>query len=287
MIDVDEKKRKIAEIIRQRGPSLPIHVTKESELSILFASAILSEMVSSKTLRVSSLKVGGSPLYYLPGQEALLENFHAYLPSKEKEVFLLLQKQKVLDEEGLLPALRVAVQNIKDFASRFSIKSEEGEKIFWRFNSFSHEEAVKSAESSLNKSRKPKKEPVKESAVPDAAEKPVARAEKSQQRKIDDEFTKKVHGFLEKEKIRVLSGEESKKKSMIMRALVSSSIGDIEMLVIAKDKKSISEDDVRVLLSYSQAKRLPVLFLCDGKPSKKAQAEIENFKSTLFLRKLR
>ncbi|MFH0831887.1 MAG: hypothetical protein V1886_03430 [archaeon] len=287
MIDVDEKKRKIAEIIGQRGPSLPIHVTKGAELSILFASAILSEMVSNRTLRVSNLKVGGSPLYYLPGQEPMLENFYTYLPSKEKEVFLLLQKHHVLEEESLLPALRVAIRNIKDFASQFSIKAEEGEKVFWRFNSFSHEEAVKSAEAALNKARKPKKEAAKEAIAPDAAEKPVIRAEKPQPKRSEDEFTKKVHAFLEKEKIRILSEEESKKKSMIMKALVSSSIGDIEMLVIAKDKKSISENDIRVLLSYNQARRLPVLFLCDGNPSKKALAEIENFKSTLFLRKIR
>ena len=88
MMDVEEKKRKITGIIQQRGPSLPIHVARGTELNTLFASAILSEMVSSRILRVSSLKVGSSPLYYLPGQEEMLDNFFAYLPSKEKDAFL-------------------------------------------------------------------------------------------------------------------------------------------------------------------------------------------------------
>lgn len=100
-MNVDEIKKKIIEVIKQRGPSLPIHISKATELSLLFASAILSEMVSNKILSVSRLKVGGSPLYYIAGQETALENFYNYLPAKEKEAFLLLKKNNLLEDEKL------------------------------------------------------------------------------------------------------------------------------------------------------------------------------------------
>ena len=81
-------KEKIIQIIKRRGPSLPAHIAKETELSILFSSAFLSELFSEKKIRISAMKVGSSPLYFLPGQESFLENFAHHLKSKEKEAFL-------------------------------------------------------------------------------------------------------------------------------------------------------------------------------------------------------
>ena len=281
-MDVNEKKNKIVEIIRQRGPSLPIHVIKGVELSILFASAILSEMVSNRMLNVSNLKVGGSPLYYISGQEEMLDNFYTYLPSKEKDTFLLLKKHKILEDDKLQPALRVAIRGIKDFAVLLSMKTETGEKIFWRFHSFPKEEALKTIETAIAREKTGRKKEVPAEYIEAA----VSPAQKTGIKKPEEGFAKKVYSFLDNEKIRIIVEEEVKGKSVILRALVNSSIGAIEMLVIAKDKKSITENDVRILLSHSQARRLPILFLCDGKPSKKAIGEIENFKSTLFLRKI-
>ena len=281
-MNVNEKKNKIVEIIRQRGPSLPIHVTKEAELSILFASAILSEMVSNKMLNVSNLKVGSSPLYYIPGQEEMLDNFYTYLPSKEKDSFLLLKKHRILEDDKLQPALRVAMRGIRDFAVLLSMKTETGEKIFWRFHSFPKEEAIKTIETTLAREKTGRKKEIPAGQIEAA----VPPAQKISIKKPEEGFAKKVYSFLDKEKIKIIAEEEVKGRSVVLRALVNSSIGAIEMLVIAKDKKSITENDVRILLSHSQARRLPILFLCDGKPSKKAIGEIENFKSTLFLRKI-
>ena len=72
LIKLEEKKQKIAELIKQKGPSLPSAVSREIGLSLLIASALLSDMRSEKTLRLSRLKIGGSPLYYFQGQLWLL-----------------------------------------------------------------------------------------------------------------------------------------------------------------------------------------------------------------------
>ena len=129
-------KDKIISFLQRRGPSLPIPIAKDVQLSTLFASAFLSELASEKRIRISKMKVGGSPLYFIPGQENMLENFSNYLKSKEKEAFLLLKENKFLKDSEQDPAIRVALREITDFT--FPFKSNE--ELFWRYLTASESE---------------------------------------------------------------------------------------------------------------------------------------------------
>jgi len=92
--DTTHIKEKILSIVNQKGPSLPAHIASKTGLSMLFASAFLSELLSEKKIKISNMKVGNSPLYYIPGQESQLENFsHTNLKSKEKECFSIIKRQ--------------------------------------------------------------------------------------------------------------------------------------------------------------------------------------------------
>jgi len=138
-----DMKNRIVSFIKIKGPVLPIHIFKETKTTLLLSSAFLSDLVSEKTLKLSNLKVGGSPVYYLPGQEAMLENFHIHLPKKEQEAFQLLKDKKVLKDDKQEPAIRVALRNIKDFAMPFSVKLQDKQLVFWQYFSLSEEEARK------------------------------------------------------------------------------------------------------------------------------------------------
>ena len=70
-----ETRERIVEIVKQKGPVLPVHISKEIGSDILMASAHLAELTASKRLKISTIKVGGSPLYYLQGQEEMLQKF--------------------------------------------------------------------------------------------------------------------------------------------------------------------------------------------------------------------
>ena len=83
--DTSDIKKKIIFIFKQRGPSLPVHIARGTGLSMLFASAFLSELLSERKIKMSHMKVGNSPIYFLPGQETYLENFAHHLNNKEKE----------------------------------------------------------------------------------------------------------------------------------------------------------------------------------------------------------
>ena len=85
--DTSRIKEKIFFIFKQRGPSLPVHIARGTGLSMLFASAFLSELLSERKIKMSHMKVGNSPIYYLSGQEASLENFAHHLSQREGGIY--------------------------------------------------------------------------------------------------------------------------------------------------------------------------------------------------------
>ena len=140
--DTLQIKDKMVVTLKNRGPSLPVHIAKEVGLSILFTSAFLSELFNDQEVKISHMRVGSSPIYYLSGQEPALENYAEYLKSKEKESFLLLKEKKFLKENELEPAIRVAIKEIKDFAIPF-ISNEEK---WWRYFTIEESELKNSEE---------------------------------------------------------------------------------------------------------------------------------------------
>lgn len=128
MINVEEMKVKILSILNE-GPSLPVRIAKATGLEPMYASAILSELIKERKVRLSNMRVGSSPLYLLPGQEQKLEGFADNLNSIEKEAFLKLKDNRVLDDERQEPRIRVALRSIKDFAVQVQFKG----KVYWKY----------------------------------------------------------------------------------------------------------------------------------------------------------
>jgi len=113
--NLDDHKKKIIGFIETRGPCLPIHISGYLKLDTLLAGAFLSDLLSDNQLRISNLRVGNSPVYFIKGQEIQLEKFAQHLNGKEKEAYNLLKEYGVLNDRLLLPAIRVALRSIKDF----------------------------------------------------------------------------------------------------------------------------------------------------------------------------
>jgi len=164
-LNITEKKPRVIDILKEQGPSLPSQISGKISLSLLFTSALLSEMVSDKTVRISYLKVGGSPLYLLPGQENMLENFIKNLHGKEKEALALLKEKEILSDEDLEPVQRVCLNSIKDFALQLKINLNNQQKVFWRYFTVPEDEAIKKAEEHI--SNVPKVSLPRESKEPD------------------------------------------------------------------------------------------------------------------------
>ena len=135
-------KREILNHLEKNGPSLPVPIASELKINTSFSSAFLSELLDDEIVKISSLKVGGSPLYYLPQHEILLENFTKYLPGKEKEALNILKEKLVVKDLGLEPALRIALRSIKDFSYPVIIEINNQKVLYWRYFTIKESEAI-------------------------------------------------------------------------------------------------------------------------------------------------
>ena len=124
---------KLLKLVEQKGPLLPAQINKELNTNVLFASAMLSEMVDTKKLRLTSMKIGGSPLYYCPGQEEKLQDYKEKLNEKDQRTFELLRKQMILRDKDQEPLTRVSLREIKDFAVPLQVTVKDNKELFWKF----------------------------------------------------------------------------------------------------------------------------------------------------------
>jgi hypothetical protein len=127
--DAAQIKEKILSILKFKGPLLPVNIANEMDMTMLFASAFLSELFSDKKIKMSYMKVGSSPLYFLSGQEPQLERYSNYLKSKEKDAFMLIKEKRILKDSEQEPAIRVALRSIRDFA----IPLRKNNETYWRY----------------------------------------------------------------------------------------------------------------------------------------------------------
>lgn len=137
MVSQDE----VIQLINIKGPIVPVQISKEIKQNILMTSAILSQLTSTKKLKISHLKIGGSPLYYLPGQEKRLQSFVKHLDEKDQRTVTLLREKNILQDEKQEPLIRVSLRNIKDFAVPLTVNAGETKQLFWKWYLLSNEEA--------------------------------------------------------------------------------------------------------------------------------------------------
>lgn len=134
--------QKIIEFLQQNGPSNPAQVGKHLGIQMLFASAMLGECASRGHVKITKMKVGSSPLYYLEQYKERLIEFKEKLNSKDRVAFDLLESKKVLRDSSLNPITRVSLREIKDFAIPLNIVRNSVSETFWKWYLFSDEEAT-------------------------------------------------------------------------------------------------------------------------------------------------
>lgn len=136
-----QDQERILSFLRATGPTLPSKVAKSIRSEILIASAHLSDLAAQGKVKISHLKVGGSPLYYLAGQEAQLLNFaQENLNPKDIRVLSLLREKGILRESSLELFSKVSLRSLKDFATPMQVTVGNQKELFWRWHLLSTEE---------------------------------------------------------------------------------------------------------------------------------------------------
>lgn len=126
-------KQKIMDFVKRKGPILPVQLSNELGESTFITGALLSELVKSGQIKVSTVKVGGSPLYYVDEQKHRLQEYSDYLNEKDREAYELLKENLVLYDGELTPLLRVSMRKINDFAVPVKVSVNNTEELFWRW----------------------------------------------------------------------------------------------------------------------------------------------------------
>ena len=139
----------ILAFIKQNGPILPVDVARHIKTNIIFASAYLSELSSRGKVRISSLKVGGSPVYYIAEQHDKLDKFASNLNEKDLRAYELLKQKRVLRDTHMTPLMRVALRSIKDFAAPVTVTFENKQELFWKWYNSTDEEVKKVVQEEL------------------------------------------------------------------------------------------------------------------------------------------
>ncbi len=257
--------------IRREGPIIPSQLSGELKTNLLLASAVLSELSSKKEVNVTSVKKGGSPFYYVNGQEAKLEGLCEHLGGKPREAFNLLKEKKVIREKTCEPWLRVALREIKDYAVPLNVGFGGEYEIFWKWYLADNDEAKEMIKKILKPGKVAKKEVKKE------VKKESVKEEQKVLEPIKEEVKQELEGipftvtsFFGQKGIYVISQEVVRKnKDFSFVADVPSNVGSLRYFVKYKDKKTISDADLMAALD--KAKKLPVLFLSNGTLTRKAE----------------
>lgn len=291
-----EIKDRIINALRIRGPCLPVHVAKDINMSILFTSAFLSELIGEEKIKISHMKVGSSSVHYLAGQEQRLEDFSHYLKSREKEAYELLREKKFLKDSEQEPAIRVALRAIKDFAIPF----RRGEEIIWRYFTSREEdlsrdpepkkiepkvepktgstkveifEKVKAIVSDIISEPKPKEIISEKSELKEKEQAKLKKVKKKKadSQKKDDKFFNIIKEFLSKKSIEIIDISGFNKSTLILRVKK----GKEDLLLIAYNKRKIEEGDIIFANKKASESNIKYMILSLGEPQKRLKNLID------------
>ncbi len=293
---MDERTSKIISIIKLKGPVVPSQISGEIGYNQLMTSAMLSDLVSSKTLMISYLKVGSSPLYYFPEQKSMLENFIDKLPGKEKEAFLMIKRAVLVEDTKLEPVFKVAIRNLKDFAIPIQIVDKGIDRIFWHFYTLPRDDAVKRIEDILKNEapakeekkevkelvKEEKIEPIKKIVRKRKVSKPAIKISTEEKSKLKEQ----ILNFAKTIELEVAEEKKSVKDEFHMLASVNSTLGKLPYLLIFKNKEIVNIKDLKDACKKGAKEKMPVLFITKGKLDENAEKSLSSFKGHLIFRKI-
>lgn len=303
----------VLDIIKQKGPSIPSDISHTIGQNIMITSAILSELSSKSKVIISNVKIGGSPLYYIAGQEELLQKFSTYLHEKENKAFEMLKEKKVVEDTAQDPVIRVALRNIKDFAKPIQVSVGDETKLFWKWYLISNEQASEYIGPLIGVKQEPKPDPVVQEKPeikqeikqePEKQEAPKEEVKYEESKKEErsaeqaiikekpaksspsgqDDFLDEIKGYFAHNNISVKEIKVIKKNKEVDFVIsMSTPVGDMDYFVKAKSSKRVAENDLSACFARAQIKKLPAILLITGDLTKKTkELHQEEFASVII-----
>jgi hypothetical protein len=266
--------------LAQTSPLLPTTVAKALATNSIMAGAMLSEMCSKGLLKTSALRVGGSPLYIIPGKEEQLLNYLQSLNEKDRRTVLKLQEEKIIRQTEADPLTQVSLTQIKDFAKPLTVTYENKQETFWKWFSIEDKEAEELIRTKLEGKPIAKKPEQPKTPVepPKPVEQKTLTPEKPAEKPTGD-FWQQTQTFLTKNNI-MLTEQTTIKKKLEFDLIIElpSPVGKLSYYCKARNKKKITEGDISAAYVQGQIKKLPVIYLTNGELTKQAKEVLNQLK---------
>ena len=271
-MDMITIKSKALALVQKNGPVLPIKICNELKITTIFAGAILSDLIGSGKVKISSAKIGSSPIYYVQGQEEKLEVLYSHLKEPEKKAYDLLKENKILEDAALTPLQRVALREIKDFAIPLNLTTGQ---LFWKFHLINNSEAEALIKSYLSlpeirkeeirpaeeKTIEPKKEEFKQETpvqkeiekkkeIKETKREEILEKENIKEKKVEEEaFLEKPSGKIKEEQTKLEPGLKGKKEHKPRKETKTKakkySVSEIANYLDGREMKVLNEEVIK------------------------------------------
>jgi len=254
---------KILALIQANGPMLPVEIASKTDMNSFLAKAYMEELAQQGKLIVGD-KIGSTPLFLAPGQEARASERVKELLDTTRTVGGHVGKDLDMSPE----AVTKREQFKKHFEKTLSEPEPKKKVITWE----KPKVEPKEWKEPVKESWKPI-EPVKERLVklftPKTVEKPVRSAPVYKPKKVPKvtvgEYVSKVKRLFTSGQAKLVEEISEKKKKGKFIVDFPSSIGAIRYYVTVYEKKSINKSDIALAYTEASNRKLPALLITNGK----------------------
>jgi|SRR3989344_772565 len=277
---------KAYEIVRQ-GPCLPVEVASKLGVDSFLANAYLSQLIDANKIKASKERVGNAFVYFLPGHEgAANSRVQALLQPTQKTARMFAssvpagaeveQKRQAFAERLQEIEKKEAIQKAqpKQEVKPISIAEKVKQEFLDRFRPAIAEQLARQEAKPAPVLVQPATKMHEDRKIAEQMMQEVEKKVKeTKEIKIDSsKLVDKALAFLADGHADIISKDLKKKgKEADIIAHIPSPIGNLKYLVVVRDKKTVSEADLSLAFTEGQSKKMPVLFVTNGKLTKTAE----------------
>ncbi len=287
MIDKEE----VFQAIKAKGYVIPSDLTRQFRLDTFMIGAVLSDLVREKKLQISRVKIGSSPVYYIPEQREKLQDLYSCLGEKDKQTYQLLKKELVLCDADQPPLVRVSLRTIKDYAKLIEVTIAGQTQLFWKWYLATDTEVHTAITGLLTqkfpplpqgrfeekKEKSSKKQLLEEKNVDEPSPQAIQHhlsleptvASTAPVFESKDPFAHVVQEYFQAKNIQLVHLKTIKKGELECLVKIPSTLGTIIYYCKAKKKKTCTEGDLATAFVAAQLRKLPALVLTTGQIPKK------------------
>lgn len=256
---IDEIQARIISYLMAKGPSLPVELCKIIGADTLTSNAILSSLVASNKIKKSHRRIGSSNFYYLPGQEEMLRRkIYDGLNEMEKGLIEKFRVEKVIPEYKLTQREMEFLHELMDFVEPIVMRVGHRDVFFWKFHSVSDLEFQERVKGFIEELKRME----------------MVEAQAPKEGKEREDISKKVEKFIERIGGKIIEKKCGRKEGKFT-VQIQTAFGELEAVVVYKDKRRIDERDLSVLYAELMRRKSFLLLLTNGKFTKESEEFIQ------------